>query len=279
MRILLAAAVCAALLLTSCFGENIEPESTAPLETSAASQAPEESRPVYLTQDELAAMPAGTLVLPEKLDPSNLDSYFTASPISDAVFARINGVSFQENPYVTRDDLRYLRVLHNTIDGCVRTGEIIVHDLIAEDVCAIMKELYEAEYPIEQMRLIDDYNGSDDESMDDNNSSGFNYRMVRGTHRLSKHAMGLALDINPLYNPYITQREGGSEWVVPKNGEKYTDRTADIPMKITKDTLIYKIFTEHGFRWGGTLYGSPDYMHFDREDLSNEVLRRHKNKK
>ena len=40
-------------------------------------------------------MPAGTLVLPEKLDPRNLDSYVTASPISDAVFARINGAADQ----------------------------------------------------------------------------------------------------------------------------------------------------------------------------------------
>ena len=230
MRMLLAAACCAALLLTSCIADPVSDADSAP--EIAASQA-ESDLHLYLTQAEISALPAGTLVQTEQLDPNGIAEYFTAEPISDRVFKRINGVSYQENPYVSRDDLRYLRVLHFTADGSVRCGEIIVHKLIAEDICEIMHQLYQAEYPIEQMRLIDDYGGSDDESMDDNNTSAFNYRNVRGTERLSRHALGLAVDINPLYNPYITTSPSGIELIVPKNAIRYTDRKQEIPMKIT----------------------------------------------
>ena len=273
MRIPLAAAACAVLMLTSCAAEPVgQPASSSVPE--AVTSKDEENHPIYLTPAETAEKPAFSLLLPEQIDMDAIGDYFTAEPISDTVFARINGVSYQENPYVSREDLRYLRVLHYTSVSDIRTGELIVHRLIADDVREIMLQLFQEQYPIEQMRLIDDYGGSDDESMDDNNSSAFNYRNVRGTSRLSHHALGLALDINPLYNPYITSTPSGVEWIVPKNAIRYTDRTLDFPMKITKDDICCRIFTEHGFRWGGTFFNAPDYMHFDREDLADEAIKK-----
>lgn len=79
----------------------------------------------------------------------------------------------------------------------------------------IFHELYLAEYPIERIRLIDEYDGDDTVSMEDNNTSCFNYRVVDGTSSLSKHAYGMAIDINPLYNPYVTYPKVKEGFLLP----------------------------------------------------------------
>ncbi len=70
------------------------------------------------------------------------------------------------------------------------------------------------------MKLIDDYGADDETSMDANNTSAFNFCNVSGSSRLSKHAYGLTIDINPKINPYVK----GST-VLPKNSKSYTQRT------------------------------------------------------
>ena len=59
-------------------------------------------------------------------------------------------------------------------DGQTKEGELVVNKAIAEDVLAIFRQLYEAEYPIEKVRLVDEYDADDEASMSDNNSSAFN---------------------------------------------------------------------------------------------------------
>ena len=39
--------------------------------------------------------------------------------------------------------------------------------------------------------------------MEADNTSCFNYRVVAGTNRVSKHGLGTAVDINPRENPYL----------------------------------------------------------------------------
>lgn len=80
-------------------------------------------------------------------------------------------------------------------------------------------QLYKWEYPIESVRLIDDFEGDDELSMEANNSSAFNYRVIKGSTQLSKHALGLAIDINPRINPYV--REDG---YYPVNAAEYLER-------------------------------------------------------
>ena len=82
------------------------------------------------------------------------------------------------------------------------------------------------------------------------------------TTRVSKHGLGLAVDINTLYNPY-TKVVDGERIVEPANGEPYLDRTADFPYKIDENDLCYKLFTEHGFEWGGAWEDRKDYQHFE----------------
>ena len=187
---------------------------------------------------------------------------FTVSPISDAVFARIRGKSFKDDCTVPREDLRYLRMLYADGNGETHEGEMIVNYHIAEDVLEILKELYKARYPIEKIRLVDEYDGDDEASMDDNNSSAFNFRLISHTTRISKHGLGLAVDINTMYNPY-TKIVNGERIVEPVAGEPYLDRDADFPYKIERGDLCYRLFTGQGFVWGGDWEDRKDYQHFE----------------
>ena len=162
-------------------------------------------------------------------------------------------------------DLRYLHVLHIGFDGETHEGEIICNKYIADDLLEIFEELYNAKYPIEKIKLVDEYDADDEKSMADNNSSSFNFRFISYTKKISKHGYGLAIDINTLYNPYV-KTVNGKRSVEPANATEYVDRTRDFPYKITKKDLAYKLFTEHGFEWGGAWKNSKDYQHFEVPD-------------
>lgn len=194
----------------------------------------------------------------------NPETYFTASPITDELYERIDGCSYVENDDIALEDLRYLQVLHIGFDGETHVGELIVNAAIAEDILEIMQELYDNQYPIERMTLVDEYGGDDELSMQANNTSCFNYRTVEGSENLSKHSFGLAIDINPFYNPCVRTYADGSTKSFPEGSDEYADRSKDFPYKIDKDDLCYRLFTEHGFRWGGTWKSLKDYQHFDK---------------
>lgn len=127
---------------------------------------------------------------------------------------------------------------------------MICNVYIAAALIDIFQKLYAHDYPIEKIRLVDEYDADDEMSMRDNNSSCFNFRFISHTTRISKHGLGLAVDINTLYNPYI-KYVNGKRILEPAAAEKYLDRTKDFPYKIDKDSLPYKLFTEHGFEWDG----------------------------
>ncbi|MDF2909105.1 MAG: hypothetical protein K0R34_4426, partial [Herbinix sp.] len=176
---------------------------------------------------------------------------------------RIDGKSYGETCTIPYEELRYVKVLHWGFDMQVHEGELIVNRSIAEDIVAIFKELYELEYPIERMVLVDEYDADDNTSMAANNSSAFNYRVIDGTDRISLHSYGVAIDINPQYNPYVRTMEGKTV-VTPANGLEYADRTIDCQYYIVKDDPCYKAFTDRGFTWGGEWKNQKDYQHFQK---------------
>lgn len=186
---------------------------------------------------------------------------FYISEIDDKVFSRIDGKSYKKNCTVPLEELRYLQVLHKNLNGETLSGELICNVKIAETLIKIFEKLYAENYAIEKIRLVDEYNADDELSMSDNNSSCFNFRLVSNTNRISLHGYGLAVDINPLYNPYITFRNGKKN-IEPANATEFEDRTKNFPYKITTDDLCYKIFTSNGFLWGGSWDDSKDYQHF-----------------
>ena len=189
---------------------------------------------------------------------------FIAMEIPDSVWLRMQGKTYVDNPHIRRSDLRYLRVKHWDYDNRSHQGEMVCNKLIADKLIAIFRELYAQHYPIERIALIDDYEADDERSMTANNTSCFCYRRIAGSNKLSKHSLGMAIDINPLQNPCVKPRRDGSIKVQPQAGRKYIDRQKAYPYKITKDDLCYRLFLAHGFSWGGNWRSSKDYQHFEK---------------
>jgi hypothetical protein len=216
-----------------------------------------------LTKEELYLLNANTLIDIPTLGENYLDNTFYSMKIDETVLGRIYGISYKDNPTINYEDLRYIRVLHYDFNEDVRIGELIVHKDISTDMVDIFYELYEARYPIEKMVLIDEYNGDDNTSMADNNTSAFNYREITGSNTLSKHSMGLAIDINPLYNPYV-KTKNDTTTILPIEGKEYMDRTLPNEYYINKDDVCYKTFTKRGFTWGGSWNSLKDYQHFEK---------------
>lgn len=208
---------------------------------------------------------AGTIVSEDSVRQYGIDKCFVVEEISDRIFARMQGKSYGKGCIVARNQLNYLRVLHYDDEGNTVLGEIVCNRSIANDLVEIFRKLYDARYPIERMVLIDDYDGSDDLSMTANNTSCFNFRMkTSAAAGLSKHAYGLAIDINPLYNPYCRKKADGTIVVEPAKGKPYLERQKKFKYKIAKDDLCYRLFIEHGFKWGGNWRSVKDYQHFEK---------------
>ena len=189
---------------------------------------------------------------------------FSSQAIPDSVWQTMQGKTWHDNPYIHRADLRYLRISHYDLEGRTHVGELICNKLIAQKLLTIFRELYASHYPIQRMRLPDNYDADDERQMRANNTSCFCYRNVSGSKNLSKHARGLAIDINPLYNPYVRySKKDGHQIVEPATGKPYVDRKADYPYKITTTDLCYKLFIKHGFSWGGAWRTMKDYQHFE----------------
>jgi len=158
---------------------------------------------------------------------------------------------------VSPSQLRRLTVSHWDFAGRRRAGSIVVRASAAREVVSVFRRLYAARFPIRRLRLVDAYKGSDDASMAADNTSGFNCRFVSGTRRWSQHAYGLAIDINPVENPFV---HGGR--VEPPAGRRYLDRSRARPGMVVSGDVVVRAFAAVGWSWGGHWTSSKDYQHF-----------------
>ena len=188
---------------------------------------------------------------------------FSIAEIPDSIWQKMQGRTFQPNDVIGRNDLRYLRLMHWDYDGKTHTGEMVCNRLIAQKLIRIFMELYRQHYPIQQIRLADEYDADDERQMRANNTSCFCYRRVSSGKKLSFHARGLAVDINPLYNPYIRTGKDGKQIVEPATAVPYCNRARDFQYKIVKGDLCHKLFLQNGFTWGGSWRTMKDYQHFE----------------
>jgi hypothetical protein len=172
--------------------------------------------------------------------------------------ARMIGTSWHEGCPVSFADLRYVSVRYWGFDRRMHRGELVVHASVAGDVVRVFRKLFDAHFMIRRMRLVDDYDGDDDASTRANNTSAFNCRPVTGGSSWSRHAYGLAIDINPVQNPYVYA--DGS--VLDPRAEPYLDRTRTDPGMIHDGDVVVRAFAAIGWRWGGD-FSHPDYQHFD----------------
>lgn len=190
------------------------------------------------------------------------DIVFEKSAIPEDIKTKMWNVTISEKSVVTYEDLSYLTVTFMGYDGTAKKGNLIVDADIADEVLTIFRELYEAEFPIEKIKLPSEYGGSDELSMQDNNTSAFNDRPIEGSGALSYHQLGRAIDINPLVNPYIRFSDGE---VLPTTAHKYLDRALDETGMIKPDSICVEIFKKYGWTWGGDWNSVKDYQHFEKK--------------
>ncbi|MEU6713823.1 M15 family metallopeptidase [Nonomuraea sp. NPDC046802] len=219
---------------------------------SAASQAPAASAPVQETPQSRA--PVAATPTPSK----------TAPPAFDA---KVTKVSRDRLPHSWRPgcpvhyrDLRLITLTYWGFDNKPHTGELVVRNTVADDIVTVFRKLYDWRWPIKQMKLVDAYKADDFASIDVDNTSAFNCRQATGSSNWSNHAYGLAIDINPRENPYIT----ASGSTAHQNAKKFTER----PMKgkgvINPGDKVVKAFAAVGWEWGGYWSGAKDYQHFSK---------------
>lgn len=170
------------------------------------------------------------------------------------------GVSAQPEGVV----LDTLQVQHIDFLGKTQQGIIICNTAIAKDLREIFAELYRRKYPIERIRPISEYGDDDERSMQANNTSCYCYRPIEGSTKLSNHALGRAIDVNPLYNPCVRRKKDGTQLIQPSTGKPYVNRNKSFKYKITPKDLCYRLFMQHGFRWGGSWHSLKDYQHFEK---------------
>jgi hypothetical protein len=188
---------------------------------------------------------------------------FDIAAVPAAARARMEGVSWHgDDARCPRwDALAYLRLAHVTFEGGVAEGELVVAAALAARAVEVFRRLYAMGFPIRGMRLVDDFGASDDRSMAADNSSAFNFRVIAGTNVLSQHALGRAIDINPVENPWRRP-----DRIVPEQGRAYADRARIRPGMIVRPGPVVAVFDELGWEWGG------DWLHaFDDHHI---VIRR-----
>lgn len=168
----------------------------------------------------------------------------------------MTGKSWREGCPVAIEDLRVVELSHYDFSGRATKGELIVAADVAAKVVEAFKALFDAKFPIQRMRPVRSYGGDDDASMADNNTSAFNCRLVGGSKRLSQHAYGRAIDINPVQNPYVRKTK-----VSPPAGRAYLDRTDVRPGMIVEGGPARRAFRTIGWGWGGKWRSVKDYQH------------------
>lgn len=181
---------------------------------------------------------------------------------------KVTGVWKEGCPF-SPDRLRVLNVSYWNFDENPQSdGQIMVFDAVAEPVLNIFEALYHQRFPLAKVHLIDLYQGSDEASMDDNNTSCFNWRLMVGGAIPSLHGYGMAIDINPIQNPFIQfpEETPGVATFSPAAGISYANRLENRPGKSSRKGMaeqVIDIFRAHGFsEWGGHWDDPIDYHHF-----------------
>lgn len=200
-----------------------------------------------------------------------IHSLFTITSLSDFIKEdMIKKNIWNHSCPVTLEDLCVLKVSFYDFNKTVHhDGEIMVHHAAAESVIKIFKSLFDASFPIEKIKLINYYDGDDEKSMADNNTSAFNFRRIMNTNECSIHSYGLAIDLNPKQNPYLITKYENKDTipVFPKEGINYINRInireGMVEEKYNKKQTVIELFKNNGFSvWGGSWNEPVDWHHF-----------------
>jgi hypothetical protein len=178
-------------------------------------------------------------------------------PIPTDILDKIGRSTWREGCPVPLTDLSLVTIHHWDVNGTVAKGQLIVSKNEADNIASIFQELYNVEFPIVSMKPMYHFNGSDDASMNANNTSAFNCRNIKNTTRYSQHSYGEAIDVNPLWNPWVK-----GNIVDPPAGKAYLNRSLALPGLIKDGDVAVTTFEKHGWKWGGHWTTRKDYQHF-----------------
>jgi len=160
---------------------------------------------------------------------------------------------------LSSQQLTHIQVPYWGFDDKSHTGTLVVNKNIADETTQIFEAIYKIKFPIEKIKPLEDYGNNEEKAMEDNDTFSYHCKkMTSNPNRFSTHAYGLAIDINPLLNPYISQKK-----LLPTNSEKYRNRDQIIPGMISANSGITKIFLQHDWKWGGNWRVLKDYHHFE----------------
>jgi D-alanyl-D-alanine carboxypeptidase len=167
-------------------------------------------------------------------------------------------VSWHRGCPVGLDDLRLLTLTYRGFDGRAHTGRLVTYRTAAAALVAVFRRLYAASFPIRRMEPVDRYGGDDFRSIEADNTSAFNCRAATGSTHWSNHAYGLAVDVNPIENPYVSGGRSSHGASAP-----YLDRSRHRAGMAYEGGLLVDAFGSVGWGWGGSWSGGVrDYQHF-----------------
>jgi hypothetical protein len=195
------------------------------------------------------------VLLPDAAARAETPYRWTAKPIDGATAKRMH-TSYRAGCPVPLRDLRYMTMRYVDFAGRPQTGEMVVHADSVPKVARVFGKLYAQRFPIRRMRMVDDFDGSDDRSMAADNTSAFNCRRVEGSSSWSMHAYGRAIDVNPVENPYVFS----SGRVEPPAGKPYAKRSPARKGMVTRG--VVEAFKAEQWGWGGYFTSSKDWQHF-----------------
>jgi len=179
-------------------------------------------------------------------------------PIIDSGMSFKESISGTSAPRNVINSLSLIDVRYRAFDGLLHQGQLVVHKAVLPDILEIFRFIETTGFPIARAIPIVRYNWSDDLSMADNNASAFNYRVVLGTNRLSRHAFGRAVDINPIQNPVIYDSgrisPPGTTYDTEKEGTFFETHP------------LVREFLKRGWQWGGNFKDLKDHHHFDKPE-------------
>lgn len=245
-----------------------DPTAEAPTETEAPDPSYSDwelgANPLPLRPDGYGEMPDTPPELVERkfrtvdlLEPPDGGEFHSSiGPVTDEIRQRMGETWSAECP-VGLDDLRYLTMSFRGFDGEAHTGEMVIAASQAESVVSVFEALFEADFPIEEMRLVTTEDLDAHPTGDGNNTAGYVCRATTGASSWSQHAHGLAIDLNSFQNPYLK-----GDVVLPELARSYLDRSWHRPGMIQPGSVVVREFARIGWHWGGDWRTLKDYQHF-----------------
>ena len=198
-------------------------------------------------------MGLATLIVAAALAPG---FHASVQPIPRQMRAQMTGVSWHAGCPVGLGELRLITLTHRGFDGRDHTGRLLANRSASAQLVTVFRRLYAARFPIRRMQPVDRYGGDDYRSIEADNTSAFNCRAATGSSRWSNHAYGLAIDVNPIENPYLSRGRSSHRASAP-----YLDRSPYRTGMIVEGGIVTRAFDARGWGWGGRWNDPTDYQH------------------